>query len=169
MKNCVYAGSFDPLTLGHEYIVEKCLLNYDRVFIVIGENAGKTCYFTKEERKRILESVYSNNERIEIIDYSSVKDNYKKVLRKNDVRYYVRGIRNVADRSYEDSYKKQNGKEYPFITTVYIDASPKLANVSSSLVREKIAKGEDISAYVSKDALLELKKILEEKNGKQNT
>ena len=166
MKKCIYAGSFDPITLGHEYIIEKSLENFDSVLIVIGENANKKCYFSLEERKRIISAVYGENKRVKVIDYASNKDSYAKFLQDNGFNYYVRGIRNEKDKAFEDAYKKINEKEYPFITTVYVDASKKYSLVSSTLVREKIIKKEDFSSLVSKKAKEEIEKILHEKSAK---
>ena len=166
MKKCIYAGSFDPLTLGHEDIIKKSLNEYDSVLIVIGENANKKCYFSLEERKRIISAVYGKDKRVEVIDYASNKGNYIKLLQEKGYNYYVRGIRNEKDKAFEDAYKKINEKEYPFITTVYIDASKEYSLISSTLVRENIIKNEDFSLMVSKQVKEEIDKILDEKSAK---
>lgn len=166
MKKCIYAGSFDPLTIGHEDIIEKCLEGFDSVLIVIGENANKNCYFSLDERKRIINAVYGEDKRVEVIDYASNKDRYSEFLKEKGYNYYVRGIRNEKDKAFEDAYKKINEKEYPFITTEYIYASKKYSLISSTIVREKIIKNEDFSSLVSKKVKDEIDKILDEKTAK---
>lgn len=162
--NCVFAGSFDPITVGHEDIIEQCLKEYNKVLIVIGENSHKIPLFTEKERLEIINAVYNGNERIRVATYSEHKNDYEEFLKSQGISVYVRGIRDKKDMEYESDYKKRNAKLYPFITTKYIMASEQFINVSSSLVRDKIENGEDFSSLLSKMAYNKTKEILSGKN-----
>lgn len=164
-ENCVFAGTFDPVTKGHENVIDKCLKTYARVFVVIGENGDKTPAFSLAERKEILTCALKNKPRVTVEAYSDYKDRYAEFLKENGITAYVRGIRSEKDIEYENAYLKVNAKLYPFVKTVYITPDAEFANISSSLVRETLNKGEDVSAYLSGDAYAALKRLTEKKQG----
>ena len=160
MNNCVFAGSFDPLTKGHEKIIDNCIENYDKVFVVLGINPNKTPFFSDKERLEILSAVYCKNEKVKIVDYVNIKD-YKLFLLKNNVSVYVRGIRNDADLDYEKKSEEYNKTLYPFVKTVYVNSD--IGDVSSSLVRERIKNGQDFSEMVSKNAYEKIIEIIKKR------
>ena len=161
--SCVFAGTFDPLTAGHENVVGKCLALYDRVFVVIGENPLKAPAFSLEERAAVLRAVYGNVARVCITDYTAHKDDYAGFLRDNGVTVYVRGVRNETDKAYEDEYAAKNARLYPFIKTVYLAPDEKYRAVSSSLVRKKLKNGEDLTGLLSENALKTVTALLEKR------
>ena len=162
MKNCVFAGSFDPLTNGHVAVIDKCLNVYDKVFIVLGKNPNKKPMFSEEERGKMLFKVYGNNPKVEIVSFGDYENNYGKFLSDNNVEDYVRGIRDEKDLGFEKGYEEKNKKLYPFVKTVYIYIDGKNAKISSSMVREMIKRGEDFSGFVPK----EVEEIIKGKNYK---
>ena len=162
MKNCVFAGSFDPLTNGHVAVIHKCLNVYDKVFIVLGKNPNKKPMFSEEERAKMLFKVYGNNPKIKIVSFGDYENDYGKFLSDNNVEDYVRGIRDEKDLEFEKGYEEKNKKLYPFVKTVYIYIDGKNAKISSSMVREMINRGEDFSGFVPK----EVEEIIKGKNSK---
>lgn len=140
MANCVFAGTFDPVTKGHKSIIDKCCLKYDMVFVVVGENPNKLCLFTREERVKLLEKCFINNPKVKVLAYFDLKDGYADFLKKQSVTDYVRGIRNDKDLKFEKQYEEKNKKIYPFITTKYIECDDIFKSISSTLVKEQIKK-----------------------------
>ncbi len=140
MANCVFAGTFDPVTKGHVSIINKCCLKYDMVLVVVGENPNKQCLFTREERVKLLKKCFENNAKVKVIAYYELKENYADFLKKQGVTDYVRGIRNDEDLKFEKQYEEKNQEIYPFITTKYIECDDIFKSVSSTIVKEQIKK-----------------------------
>lgn len=147
-NKCVFAGTFDPITKGHEQIINKCAENFDKVYVVLGENSKKTAYFTEQERFELLKSTFNDNNKIEVIKYSDYGEKYFNFLKEQNVNFYVRGIRDEKDKIYEQKAIEQNQKIYPFIKTVFIYADEPYVNYSSTDVREKIKRGQSIKEFV---------------------
>ncbi|MCQ2387024.1 MAG: 16S rRNA (guanine(966)-N(2))-methyltransferase RsmD [Clostridia bacterium] len=160
--NCVFAGSFDPITKGHEDIISKCKKAFNKVFVVLGDNPEKETLLTKEKRLEIVKKTFENDDRIQIELYSDLKENYSKFLQDNNVKFYVRGIRNETDYKYEKKYEKINSELYPFIKTIYVNSCEEYKDISSSKIRKKISLGKDISQYLPDNSLeLIIKKLKE--------
>ena len=151
LVNCVFAGTFDPIHIGHINIIGKCAKLYNKVFVVLGENQSKKEYFTREQRLEILKTAVKEIDKVEVIDYLDYKERYIDFLNKNGVKVYVRGIRDQKDIKFEEKYKNKNQKIYPFINTIYISADSEVVGVSSTLIKEKIKKGESIKEYLPKN------------------
>ena len=78
MKTCVFAGSFDPFTNGHDYVVQKCLEMFDKVVIAVGVNVDKKPMFTDLERVEIIKNVYADEKRVEITSFSGMLTDFMK-------------------------------------------------------------------------------------------
>ena len=166
MKTCVFAGSFDPFTVGHKAVVDKLLKLRKKVIITVGDNAEKQPFFTASERARIIRAAFYGNKRVRVVVYSENESGYVNLLKKAGASEYYRGIRNAEDMEYERKKESENLSLYPFIKTFYVRIS-KFSSVSSSIVREKIKRGKDVKRYIPKKAYAEFIKILREKqNGK---
>lgn len=160
-ENCVFAGSFDPITKGHENIIDKCLDKYDRVFVAIGDNKDKTPAFSLREREEIVRCAIKDKPRATVVVYADYKDDgYAEFLKSNRVTVYVRGIRSEKDVEYENAYLKKNAELYPFIETVYMSPDEEFINISSTLVREALKNGKDVSEYLSPAANAAVNKII---------
>ena len=138
MANCVFAGTFDPVTKGHVSIIDKCCLKYDIVFVVVGENPNKQCFFTREERVELLKKCFTTNPKVKVLAYFDLKEDYANFLKTQGVTDYVRGIRNDEDLKFEKQYEEKNKKIYPFITTKYMECDDIYKSVSSTIVKEQI-------------------------------
>src|SRR5699024_2055013 len=100
MKKCVFAGTFDPFTLGHDDTVKKCLALFDEVTIAIAENKRKHCMFSLEERLTMVQKTYENEPRVKVLAWDGV---IVDLLKKENTRFYVRGLRNTVDFEYENA------------------------------------------------------------------
>lgn len=142
----VFAGSFSPFTKGHEDIIRKALPLFDKIIIAIGQNYNKKDVFSVEQRMNWIQTLYQPNPKIEVLAYEGLTvDMCKKV----GAGYLIRGLRNAADFQMEHEMYLINKQLAPDIDTVLIPASPQLAAVSSSLVRELWQLKADYTPFVS--------------------
>jgi len=132
MKIAVFAGTFDPFTIGHQDVVNRALALFDKIIIAIGINDEKSPIFPLVDRINIINKSFFNHEKIIVETYSGLTGDFCK---KNNAQYLVRGIRNVIDFQYENDLAHAN-KEIFDLETVFFVAAPTLSHISSSLVRE---------------------------------
>lgn len=147
LEACVFAGTFDPITIGHEKLILECLNRHEKVVLTLGVNDQKQPFFTKEERLEFIRQTFLDNDRLKIVEFSNI-DDYKKTLSDIGVKYFVRGIRNSIDEYYEKSQIDTNKKLYPEIETIFINAEKQYKNCSSSLVKELIEKNKNFKHLV---------------------
>ena len=163
----VYAGTFDPITKGHESSIKQAIGAFGRVFVTVGKNPDKTPFFSEEERFLMLSAAMKESGAT-VIRFSDFKDEcaYSEYLLKQGVRYYVRGIRNEEDFSYEKKAKRKNGNAYPSIDTVYIFCEDEFKDVSSTKVKNLIKKGKDAAAFIPDGAKEVFNDVMRKKAGK---
>jgi pantetheine-phosphate adenylyltransferase len=132
MKTAVFAGTFDPFTIGHQDIVNRALPLFYKIIIAIGENDDKKPLWSLDERLNIINCAFIRNEKIMIETYTGLTGEFCK---KNNAQYLIRGIRNSADFQYENDLAQAN-KDLFGLETVFFMTTPTLSHISSSLVRE---------------------------------
>lgn len=143
MKKCIVSGSFDPITNGHMDIILRAKDIFDEVYVVMLINPEKTYFFTKEQRMNLISSAVHG---IAIADFY---DGYTVDYCENKgIIYIVRGIRDAASYEYEMRIDAINKQINPNISTIYLPANPDIKDISSTMIKEKLKKGEDISDYV---------------------
>ena len=99
-KKAIFAGSFDPFTVGHEDTVKKSLALFDEVLVVIAENKQKKCMFSAEAREEMIRAVFADCKRVRVVRWNGV---IVELLRREQTPFYVRGIRNTVDFEYENA------------------------------------------------------------------
>lgn len=157
MKTCVFAGTFDPITKGHEYVVEKCLKTFDKVIIAIGVNLEKKPMFSLEERLEIIKETFKDKEGVEVATFEGMLVDF---MKSRGVIHTVRGIRNEEDYKYETTMAHFNQDMYDDVITIYMPTPAELTYVSSSAIRNIIAMGSDVSVYVPSTACAKIEEIL---------
>jgi len=140
----LFAGSFDPFTIGHKSIVDRGLQLFDGIVIAIGINPAKKPWEPLEQRIALLEKIYAEDSRIKIATFSGLTVD---AARRFGASFLLRGVRTVADFEYERQLADIN-RNLSGIESVLIYALPQLASLSSSAVRELASHGVDISPYV---------------------
>lgn len=140
----VFAGSFDPYTIGHDDIARRALTVVDELHIVIGVNYLKTPFMSPEERQRSVAELYAVEPRIVVATHDGLTAHY---ARRVGAHCLIRSLRTVKDMEYEREVAHTNLKHFG-LDTVFFFSDPALSGVSSSIVRELSAFGEDISAYL---------------------
>ena len=133
MRTAVYAGSFDPPTNGHLWMIERGLELFDRLIVAIGENPSKSYTFTVPERIDLLRASIPPHDRLVIEHF----DNRYLVdyARKMNAAYILRGIRSSHDYEYERVMKHLNADMAPEVTTVFLMPPRDIAEVSSSMIK----------------------------------
>lgn len=145
MKTCVFAGTFDPFTNGHEFVVNKCLDMFDKVVVAVGVNVDKTPYFTLEQRMTAIKKLYEGDDRVEVCSFSGMLVDF---MKEKGITVTVRGIRNVDDYKYETTMANYNYDMYPQVSTIYIPTPNSLEHVSSSAMRNILGLKGDIKPYI---------------------
>jgi len=146
MKTAIFPGSFDPITLGHQDIIEKSLNLFDSVIIGIGQNTEKKYMFSAEKRKQFVENTFKSNNNIEVKIYDGLTVDFCK---KNNADFIIRGLRNVSDFEFEKTIALINRK-LSGIETVFLLTSAKNSYISSGIVRELIKNKKDYSLLIPK-------------------
>lgn len=148
MKKCVFAGSFDPFTVGHAETVKKSLAIFDEVVLAVAENRNKKCLFSAQERTEMLELLYRDNPGVKVVRFEgAIVD----LLKAENTPFYVRGVRNTVDFEYENADFFASRKLDSAMITLYLPAEQELLHVSSSLVKNCIAFDKPFDQYVPKE------------------
>lgn len=142
----VYAGSFDPVTLGHEDIVRRAAPMFDTLYVGVGVNSSKQPFIPTEDRLALLRESFGGIENVVVAEFRGLLVNF---CRTCGARYIVRGIRAMTDFEYEQVIAHANKTQAPDVETVFLVTSPHLSYVSSSVVRELIKHGGDVGHFVS--------------------
>ncbi len=130
----MYPGSFDPMTKGHMDIVKKALTIFDEVVIAVLENSAKTMLFTSDERKKMIEEIYINDERVRCISLGSkLTINLAEEI---SAQAIIRGLRAMSDFEYEFQIANINRSQNEKIESIFFTATDKFTYVSSSMVKE---------------------------------
>lgn len=144
MKRAVFPGSFDPLTLGHQDIVERGATIFDEIIVGIGYNAEKSHMFSIEQRKEFIAQCFQDNPKVKVMDYQGLTIDFCKSLGAN---YLMRGVRNNGDFEFEKAIARTN-RELSNIETVFLLTSIQTSFISSSIVREIIRNKGDYKRFV---------------------
>ena len=142
----VYGGSFNPFTIGHEDIVRRALAIADEVHIIFGKNIAKPETFGSiDARVSELARHYADEPRVKVLSYEGILAKYALSLPGKAV--LLRGIRTGSDLALEAPQADTNRLKYG-VETLFLMGDPALSYISSSLVRELQAFGEDVSEYL---------------------
>ncbi len=155
-RKCVFAGSFDPPTLGHKALIDDCLKLFDEVVVAMLVNPQKQPYFTVEERMEMLRLLYPNETRLRVVTFTGTA---VELLQRENTPFYVRGIRGCVDLDYENANFYASKKLDKNFTAVYLPCPQELLHVSSSMVRNSLKFGTPIDEYVT----AEIKAYIENK------
>ena len=157
-KKCVFAGTFDPPTLGHKAVIEDCLKIFDEVVVAIMVNPNKIPCFTVEERKQMFALDFGGDKRVRVVEFSGT---VAELLERENTKIYVRGIRNGVDLDFENANFYASQKLDSNLLAVYLPCRQNLLHVSSTMVKNSLKFGTPIDEYVTENVkkFIETKKI----------
>jgi len=150
MRRAVFPGSFDPITLGHENIIRRAIPMFDEIVIAIGVNGSKKTMFTLAQRIQMLERVFSNAPSVKVETFSGLTVRFCEKVKAD---WMLRGVRNGGDFEYERTIAQMTKKLNPSLETVILFTDPEFAPISSTVVRDILANGGDVSNFVPKAVL----------------
>lgn len=161
MKKVMYSGSFDPITYGHQNVIEQASVLFDEVVIAVLQNSSKSSgLFTIEESVDMIMELYKDNENIKVVTGSGAAVD---VAIEHGCCAIIRGLRGISDYDYEVQLAHVNRKlSDNKVNTVCLMADSNYQFISSSVVREIFALDKDVSEYVDpivKNKMLEKKKV----------
>ena len=140
----VYAGSFDPVTLGHLDLIERAGNLFDQVIIAVGRHPTKKAFFSFQERMDLLAEVTKGFSNVRVDSFDGLLIQYCQSI---GARLIVRGLRAVTDFEYELQIAHANADMVPTIDTIFLPTRTQYGFVSASLVREIASHGGDVSHY----------------------
>ena len=161
MKTCVFAGTFDPPTVGHTDVVEKALKIFDGVTVALMINPEKSCLFSEEERLDLLKKLFGGNPRVKVRAFDGAAVD---LLKEENTPFYVRGVRDCIDFEYENRNHYASKQLMNDIITVYLPAEQEDRYVSSSLVRSSVKFKKDYIKYIPSEIVADVDKLLEAKD-----
>lgn len=148
--NAVFAGTFDPFTLGHLDIAQRASRIYDNVFIAIAKSDEKHCMFDLKKREEIVRVSLASIKNVSVYSFSGLLTDFCK---EHKCKILVRGLRTVNDFEYERSLAFVYKDLDPEIESVFFINNPKYSHIHSSLIRQLIIQQADISTMVHQDAV----------------
>ncbi|MCD8371993.1 MAG: pantetheine-phosphate adenylyltransferase [Clostridia bacterium] len=161
MKKCVFAGTFDPPTAGHQAVVQTCLKLFDEVVVAVMINTAKKPFFTAEERVALLTKLFDDAKGVKVISFCGAAVD---LLKQEGTVFYVRGVRNTIDFEYENADYFASKKLMPELEEIYIPAVQENIQISSTLVKNSVKFKKDYDFYIPQKIAEDMKKLLEAKN-----
>ncbi|AYQ57201.1 Phosphopantetheine adenylyltransferase [Bathymodiolus thermophilus thioautotrophic gill symbiont] len=144
-KIAIYPGSFDPITNGHIDLIKRASKLFDSVIIGITQNSKKSAFLTINDRLKGAKDALMGIDNIEVISFDTLLVDFAKA---QNAQIILRGLRAVSDFEYEFQLSGMNKHLNPNIETLFMTPAEQYANISSSLVREILSLGGDISSFV---------------------
>ena len=141
----IYPGSFDPITNGHVDLIHRACKLFDKVIIAITQNTNKDSFLSINQRVKAVESAIKPLTNTRVLSFDSLLVDF---AREHNAQIIIRGLRAVSDFDYEFQLSGMNKRLNPAIETLFMTPSEEFANISSSLVREILSLGGDISQFV---------------------
>lgn len=155
----VYAGSFDPPTTGHLWMIKQGAMMFDNLIVAIGVNPNKKYLFSLDDRMEMLEKITSFDRGIKIDNYPhKFLIAYAKEMK---AQFILRGIRSIADYEFETTMRNLNGDFEPNITTVFLMPPREIRDISSSVIKGLIGPNgweEIVKSYIPPEVMNYLKK-----------
>ncbi len=151
---CLFPGTFDPVTLGHIDIIDRALPLFDKFVIGIGRNVNKVPMFSEEQRLQWIRDIYKNNPQVEAVVYDGLTVECCKSVGAN---FILRGIRYVNDFEYEKAIADMNRSLDGHVETIFLTCLPQFTSVASTLVRDVLRNGGDVSQFLPAEVNLSIK------------
>ncbi|REJ84047.1 MAG: pantetheine-phosphate adenylyltransferase [Bacteroidetes bacterium] len=143
----VFPGSFDPITLGHESIIRRCVPLFDEIVVGIGYNSNKNYYFSQDRREHFIVRTFEDEPKVKVQRYNGLTVDFCKEI---GAAFILRGLRTSADFEFERAIAQMNQSMAPGLETIFVVSDPALSHISSTIVRDILYYQGDISKFVPK-------------------
>ena len=154
MRVAVYPGSFDPITYGHLNIIQRGIKFFDKIVVAILQNRDKKYLFTALERSQLIKDAIRNIPNVDVDIFEGLLVDY---MKKNKIRFILRGLRLFSDFEYESRLYALNNYLDNEIETVFLVSKEKYLYVSSTIVKEIASFKGDVSKFVPEEVCKKLK------------
>lgn len=145
IRRAIFPGSFDPITKGHENILRRAAPLFDEIVVAIGVNADKSSMFTLEKRMAWCAEVFSDLPHVCVRSYQGLTVDY---CREVEANWVLRGVRNGGDFQYERTIAQMMKSLDSGVETMILFTDPEFAPISSTVVRDILSHGGDVSQFV---------------------
>ena len=156
-RKAIYPGSFDPITHGHMDVIRRGSKLFDHLTVAVSVNPSKEYLFTPEERKIMIDELIKDLDNVDVIITDKL---VVELARTVGATFLLRGIRTFSDFEYEFQMAFTNRSLAPEIETVFVAPSEDFSFLSSSMVKQAVALGGDLSRFVPENVLSCLKRKL---------
>src|SRR3954462_14846266 len=160
MRIAIYAGSFDPITRGHEDLMRRSLEFVDRLIVAVATNSTKQPLFTIPGRVGLIRQALAGQDRVDVKSFGGLLVDF---AREQGANLIIRGLRAVSDFEYEYQMALMNRHLSPQLETVFMVPSLDTTYISASMVREVARYGGDVTSLVHPAVA----KALREKSARQ--
>lgn len=152
MKRAIFPGTFDPFTIGHYSIVNRALDIFDEIVIAVGINQSKKTLFSVDKRIDIILQAFDGDPRVKVKSYNSLTIDFAQA---ENAGFILRGLRSVGDFEYERTIADTN-RILSGIETVILFTESDYSHISSTVARDLISYGKDISAFLPPNVKLNI-------------
>jgi pantetheine-phosphate adenylyltransferase len=162
MNIAVYAGSFDPVTAGHLSVIRQAARIFNHVVVVVAINPKKRTLFTVAERVELIREVVALHPNVKVASTEGLVVDFARAI---GATVLLRGVRGATDAQFETELAQTNRTLAPDIATLFLPAEAHLSEVSSSALKERLARGEDVSTFCPAPVAAKLLQRLTEPRG----
>jgi len=141
----IYPGSFDPITYGHIDLIKRATYFFDKVIVAVAKNRHKKPLFSLEERLDMVRNVTADIEKVKVDTFDGLVVEY---AHQKKVKVLIRGLRMITDFDYEFRMALTNRQLAQDVETVFLMTSDKFSFISSSLIKEAVSQGANLSAFI---------------------
>ncbi len=145
IHTALFPGSFDPFTVGHESVLRRASVLFNKVIVGVGYNLSKKGFFSIEKRIEMIKTVAATMPNVEVASYSGLTIQY---CIEHDIKFIIRGLRTAADFEFERAVAQMNKKLQADVETIFLLTEPDHTPISSSIVREILNYRGDVSNFI---------------------
>lgn len=144
----LFPGTFDPITVGHVNVIQRAIPLFDEIVIGIGNNSSKSTLFPLEQRENWIREVFKETPTVTVASYEGLTVDF---CAKIEANYILRGLRTMSDFDYEKNIAQMNKLVNSTVESVFLMCDPAYTPISSSIVRDLIRNGGDVTPYIPKE------------------
>jgi len=145
IKRAVYPGTFDPITNGHEDLIQRAARLFDEVVVGVAHSQAKRPFFSLEERVSLAKGVLAQYPNVKVMGFSGLLSEF---VKDQQAGVILRGLRAVSDFEYEFQLAGMNRRLAPGVETLFLTPSDKYLFLSATIVREIAVLGGDVTSFV---------------------